>query len=403
MRRPNLAALVLLLATGACRQAEPAPPVLRLTATPAAALTGRPVTFSWEGSAAESCTLTTGVRVLEPDCRGGSATETYGAPGSYRATLTMTTTGATLSGTATVTVAADTGDKPVDEPIDKPAAVTFEARAEGLSVTFAAEDAPAGASFAWDFGDGTQGAGQRVTHRYRRAGAFKVTLTVTSAAGKQRGRRTVEVRDENRRERVTLFGGSDLSAWRLRRGGAPNWRIGDGFAEVVSGTRVGQNDLQTKETFGDFRLHLEFRVPETPAGLDEQARGNSGVYLQGRYEVQVLDSFGRPLSGKNDAGAVYGVADAEANASRPAGTWQRYEILFRAARFSSGKKTDDARVTVFWNGRKVHDDVRIPGPTRLGAPEHGELRSGTGVLTGPILLQDHGSPVQYRNIWLERL
>ena len=394
------AALLLLLGVGACRQSA-APLVLpapRLTATPEVAAPGQPVAFSWAGDGAEACTLATGVRVLEPDCRSGRATETYPAPGSYPVVLELRAGGVTLTDEATVTV---TGDEPTKDPIaETPDEPTFTARADpgdGLSLTFTAARAPADASFAWRFGDGTQGAGAQVKHRYRRAGTYEVTLEVKGRAGTQGTRQTLQVQSEVKNERIVLFDGGDLSAWRLRRGGAPNWRLGDGFAEVVSGERVAQNDLQTRGEFGDFRLHLEFRVPETAAGLPEQARGNSGVYLQGRYEVQILDSFGRSLSGKNDAGAIYSVADAAINASRPAGSWQSYEIIFRAARFSGGRKTADARVTVFWNGRKVQDDTRIPGPTRLGAPERGD-----GVLTGPIVLQDHGNPVQYRNIWLER-
>lgn len=386
--RQRLAALFL-LGTGACRQAEPLP-ALQLAATPAVVAAGQPVAFSWTGSGA-ACTLSTGVRVLEPNCLGETATETYRTPGSYRAALEVTTEGGeTLSETATVTVI----------PAETPGKPAFTTHADGLSVTFAAANAP-GASFAWSFGDGTQGAGQEVTHRYARAGAYDVTLTVTSAAEAQQSRQTVEVQNGGGgagSERVTLFDGGDLSAWRLTRGGAPNWRTSDDFFEVVAGARVGENNVQSKEVFGDFRLHLEFRGPQTPAGTTEQARGNSGVYLQGRYEVQILDSFGRLLAGKNDAGAIYGVADAATNASRPAGTWQRYDIVFRAARFSGGEKTDEARVTVFWNGQNVQDETRVPGPTRLGGVERGD-----GVLTGPIVLQDHGSPVQYRNIWLERL
>ena len=396
--RQRLAALVL-LGAGGCRQAEPAPPTPQLTATPAVVAAAQPVTFRWTGTDAD-CTLKTGVRVLEPDCRSGTATETYSAPGHYPVTLVITTAkGVTFTDTVRVRVTPDErGETPVDPPITPRDEVTFETSSDDLSVTFdASADAPE-ARFGWAFGDGTRGTGERVTHRYAHAGRYNVTLTVTTTTGKQQRRRTLEVGRASG-ERVTLFDGGDLSAWRLTRGGAPNWRIGDGFTEVVSGTRVSQNDIQTKEVFGDFRLHLEFRVPETPPGTPEQGRGNSGVYLQGRYEVQVLDSFNHPLAGKNDAGAVYGVADAAVNASRPAGTWQRYEIVFRAARFSGGKKTEPARVTVFWNDQKVQDDTRIPGPTRLGQTERG----GNGVLTGPILLQDHGNPVQYRNIWLERL
>ncbi len=199
--------------------------------------------------------------------------------------------------------------------------------------------------------------------------------------------------------RIVLFDGSGLSAWRLERGGAANWRLADDYMEVTTGGRVGRNDLRTKEAFTDFRLHLEFQVPPSPAGTSEQNRGNSGVYLQGRYEVQVLDSHGRTLSGQNDAGAVYEVSDAAVNASRPAKTWQSYDITFRAARFRDGDKVSPARVSVVWNGELVQDDVVIPGPTRLGNAETG----GDGALSGPIVLQDHGDRVRYRKVWLEPL
>ena len=122
------------------------------------------------------------------------------------------------------------------------------------------------------------------------------------------------------------------------------------------------------------------------------------MYLQGRYEVQILDSFGGTLSGQNDAGAVYEVADAAANASLPAETWQTYDVTFRAARFSGGQKLEPARVSVLWNGQLVQDNLEIPGPTRLGSPE-----TGDGVLTGPVVLQDHGDRVRYRNVWIEPL
>ena len=129
-----------------------------------------------------------------------------------------------------------------------------------------------------------------------------------------------------------------LGAWRLKRGGAANWRTEADYAEVAPGRRVGHNDLWTRQVFGDFRLHVEFMVPSSPAGTPEQSRGNSGVYLQGRYEVQILDSYRRTLSGLNDAGAVYGVRDAARNMSRPAGQWQSYDITFRAPKYSGTRK-----------------------------------------------------------------
>jgi len=165
------------------------------------------------------------------------------------------------------------------------------------------------------------------------------------------------------------------------------------FDEVE--TCAGCGDQRTAAEFQDFRLHLEFNVPATAAGAAEQDRGNSGIYLQGRYEVQVLDSFGWPLADANDAGAIYGLRDADTNAARPAGTWQSYDITFHAARFSGGQKSSDARVTVVWNGTLVQNDVELPGPTPGGIDE--------SAAAGPIVLQDHGHPVRYRNVWLQPL
>jgi PKD repeat protein len=355
---------------------------------------GNPVTLRWASSGGEDCVLATGVRTLTPtSCAGGRFRERYSKPGNYRARLTLTAAGGTTTARGvTVTVTAgEEGAGAKDE-------VSFTTRQEGLNVTFGATLAAAGATFSWDFGDGSSSSGARVTHRYARAGTYPVTLTVTGTNGEQRSTRRVTVEGE----RISLFDGGDLAAWELARGGAANWRLGKGFFEVAPGHRVGYNDVQTREEFGDFRLHLEFWVPRTPAGTTEQARGNSGVYLQGRYEVQILDSYGRTLSGKNDAGAIYEVADAARNASLPAETWQRYDIIFRAARFEAGRKVRDARVTLFWNGVQVHSETRVPGPTRLGAAEEAAA-TFTGALTGPILLQDHGGRVRYRNIWLEAL
>lgn len=192
-------------------------------------------------------------------------------------------------------------------------------------------------------------------------------------------------------ERIVLFDGGDLSEWQHTDGRSASWpRLADGAMEVCCG------DLRTRQAFGDFRLHVEFKVPQLPADVTGQNRGNSGVYLQERYEIQILDSYGDPTLDTNEAGAIYLQKAPDVNAARPAETWQTYDISYRAARYdSAGNKTEDARVTLVWNGVTVHDDVAITGPTGGNIPE--------GPATGSIRLQDHQNAVQYRNIWVEPL
>ncbi|HEY2910824.1 MAG TPA: DUF1080 domain-containing protein [Gemmataceae bacterium] len=190
---------------------------------------------------------------------------------------------------------------------------------------------------------------------------------------------------------VVLFDGKDLSKWTKSNGTDPvKWTLRDGG--VMEGVK-GHGDIITKENFGGkFKLHVEFRVPYEPAGSG-QGRGNSGVYVQGRYEVQVLDSYGLK-SKNNDCGAIYEVAAPKVNACKAPTAWQSYDIEFMAPKFENGKKTEPARMTVYHNGVKIHDDAAIPvDNTRAG-------RGGDPASPGPILLQDHGHPVQYRNIWI---
>ncbi|MCX5648696.1 MAG: DUF1080 domain-containing protein [Planctomycetota bacterium] len=158
---------------------------------------------------------------------------------------------------------------------------------------------------------------------------------------------------------------------------------------------VGKGDNRSKRDFGDIRLHLEFMTPYTP-DKGGQGRGNSGVYLQDRYEIQVLDSFG--LESKDgDCGGIYKVGAPMVNACLPPGRWQTYDITFTAARFdANGKKTASARVTVIHNGAVIHEDREIPGPT-------GGARSKTEAAVAPLRLQDHGNPVRFRNIWVVEL
>jgi type 1 glutamine amidotransferase len=191
---------------------------------------------------------------------------------------------------------------------------------------------------------------------------------------------------------VSLFDGSDTSRWQPKDAPGPvAWPTVSGALEVCPGC----GDIRSISSFGDFRLHLEFWVPASPPAAPEQARGNSGIYLQGRYELQVLDSFGRPLAGADDASALYGVKDADANAALPPETWQTYDVTFRAARWAGGARAEKARVTVWWNGVLVHDGLELAGSTAGGEAE--------GPEPGPIVLQDHGDRVRYRNIWIHPL
>ncbi|HSQ58052.1 MAG TPA: DUF1080 domain-containing protein [Gemmata sp.] len=190
---------------------------------------------------------------------------------------------------------------------------------------------------------------------------------------------------------IVLFDGKDLSKWTKTNGkDEVKWTLRDGG--VMEGVK-GHGDIITKEKFGGkFKLHVEFRVPYEPVGHG-QDRGNSGVYVQGRYEVQVLDSYGLK-SKNNDCGAIYEVAAPKVNACKAPTVWQTYDIEFTAPTFKNGKKTEPARMTVSHNGIKIHDNVPIPvDNTRAGL-------GGDPSKPGPILLQDHGHPVQYRNIWL---
>ena len=187
---------------------------------------------------------------------------------------------------------------------------------------------------------------------------------------------------------TVLFDGSDTSAWQKLSDGSPvTWQqVGEGL-EVVP----GEGDIVTAEKFGDFRLHLEFR-PDASFSVDEQTRGNSGVFLQGCYELQILDSYGGTLNGADDCGSIAGLADPASNESWPAGAWQHYDVWFEAARWNGPTKVRNARVTIYWNGQLVHDRLELPGSTPGGFVE--------APVTGPILLEDGGSPVRFRNIWV---
>jgi hypothetical protein len=188
---------------------------------------------------------------------------------------------------------------------------------------------------------------------------------------------------------IVLFNGKSLDGWTKTDGKKPTWKLLDsGAMEVASGGNI----ISEKKFDGDFKLHVEFRVPYMPTAKG-QARGNSGVYVQGRYEVQVLDSYGLE-SKDNDCGGIYGIAAPKVNACKAPTVWQSYDIEFHSPKCVDGKKTEMGRITVFHNGVKIHDDVKLTKDNTTAG------LGGDPCTPGPIMLQDHGNPVQFRNIWL---
>jgi len=187
---------------------------------------------------------------------------------------------------------------------------------------------------------------------------------------------------------VLLGKDGDLAAWTsVTKPDAPlAWKWADGALAAA----VGAGDILTKRTFGDMRLHIEFNVADN--GKEGQYNGNSGVYLQRRYEIQILNSAGQAPA-NNVCGAIYQTRAPDYNLARPAGEWQSYDIWFRAPRWDAdGKKTADARLTLYHNGTRVHDNVSVANKTGAGQPE--------GPSAGPLLLQEHGSAVRFRNVWI---
>ena len=198
---------------------------------------------------------------------------------------------------------------------------------------------------------------------------------------------------------IVLYDGKSLDGWTKKDGkSAAHWKILDcGILQVQGG-----GDIITKEKFGGkFKLHVEFRVPYMPKASG-QGRGNSGVYVQGRFEVQVLDSYGLK-SNDNDCGGLYSVAKPLINACKAPTIWQTYDIDFQAPKCRAGMVDQPGVITVRHNGVVIHDKVRLA--RKKGDSEEIVTNTTAGMggdvcAPGPILLQDHGNPVQYRNIWL---
>jgi len=194
---------------------------------------------------------------------------------------------------------------------------------------------------------------------------------------------------------IVLFDGTDLSEWRHGDGSAARWKLEDGAVTVVGGT----GNIETRQSFGNVQLHIEWRSPAVVEG-ESQGRGNSGVFLQKLYEVQVLDSYKNRTYANGQAASIYKQHIPLVNASRAPGEWQTYDIVFEAPRFDAdGTLRSPAYATVLHNGVLVQNHVQLEGPTvYIGEPSyaaHAERQ--------PLSLQDHGNPVSYRNIWIRDL
>lgn len=194
---------------------------------------------------------------------------------------------------------------------------------------------------------------------------------------------------------VVLFDGKDLRNWRNEDREDPKWIVRNGYMESVKDSGY----LQTEQSFGDIQLHIEWMTPAPPEGTG-QDRGNSGVFLMGLYEVQVLDSYKNITYADGQAAAIYGQYPPMANVSLPPGEWQSYDIVFRRPRFNqNGTLLQPGRLTVFHNGVLVQDAVDLWGPTAW--LQHEPYKAHPDQL--PLSLQDHGNPVRYRNIWARKL
>lgn len=193
---------------------------------------------------------------------------------------------------------------------------------------------------------------------------------------------------------IILFDGKDLSKWEAVNGGQPKWEVKDGAFTVTRGT----GDIRTRQGFNDIQLHIEWRAPAEVRG-EGQGRGNSGIFFQEHYELQVLDSYNNSTYSNGQAASIYKQTMPLVNASRPPGEWQVYDVIYKAPEFDGEYLKKPATITVFHNGVLVQDNTQIRGTTEfIGLPQiipHEENM--------PLRLQDHGDAVSYRNIWIREL
>jgi hypothetical protein len=194
---------------------------------------------------------------------------------------------------------------------------------------------------------------------------------------------------------TVLFDGNDLSQWTVNNA-PPRWKVENGYMEVVGGT----GSIRTKERFADFQLHIEFATPAEVKG-NGQGRGNSGILFNGNYEVQVLDSYDNPTYPDGQAGGLYGQTPPLANASKPPGQWQSYDIIWESPRWDADQKlVKKAAVTVIHNGVVLHHRREFSGNTPHQNNGNYDRPHDPEVF---IQLQDHGNPMRFRNVWLRKL
>jgi hypothetical protein len=194
---------------------------------------------------------------------------------------------------------------------------------------------------------------------------------------------------------IILFDGKNLDAWKAQDGSPAKWKVEGGILTVAPGTGI----IQTKQGFGDCQLHIEWRTPAEVKG-DGQGRGNSGIFLMSRYELQVLDSYNNPTYSNGQAGSIYKQLIPLANASRPPGEWQVYDIVWTAPRFNADSTVKSpARITVIHNGVLVQNNSTLWGGTQYIGIATYDFHSDAE----PLVLQDHGNPMSFRNIWIRPL
>jgi hypothetical protein len=193
---------------------------------------------------------------------------------------------------------------------------------------------------------------------------------------------------------IILFDGKHLNSWADTKGNPAKWTVSDGAMTVAKGS----GDIKTKQTFGDIQLHIEWRTPAKVEG-EGQGRGNSGIFLDEKYELQVLDSYNNRTYSNGQAGSIYKQTMPMVNASKPPGEWQTYDVVYLAPKFNeNGTLKTPGRITVFHNGVLIHHNTEIKGTTEyIGKPKiiaHDK---------GSVRLQDHGNPTSFRNIWVREL